>query len=78
MAEDNKGVVAQYNKSPVTQRDYYYDYETTDKEAKDKYADSMFNLKKTNDGLKKELESEKAAKWKEEKVEVEQKPITKK
>jgi hypothetical protein len=78
MAEDNKGVTAQYNTIPVTQRDYYYDYEETDKDVKSKYADSMFNLKKQNDELKKELESEKNTKWKEEKVEVEPKSVQKK
>ena len=78
MAEDNKGVTAQYNTVPVSQRDYYYDYDKTDKDLKDKYADSMFNLKKKNDELKKELESEKSPKWKEEKPEVEPKPVSKK
>lgn len=59
MAEDKKGVVNDYNKQTVKQKDYYYDREETDSSAQKAFGDMLADLKQTNLKLKKELEGEK-------------------
>lgn len=54
--EKSKGKLANYNKIPVKQRDYYYDRETTDKELQKDFGDMLADLKDMNKKMKREAD----------------------